>query len=83
MSSMTDLSESLLRVENFYEQRNFIIHDLETVPRLRQQLLYRLRRGERRRRARRWRGRSRAGTSTAGVAIVEMSAAEEDRITVR
>lgn len=79
----TDLSKSLLRVEDFYEERNFIVHNLETVSRLRQQLLYRLRRGERRRRARRRCGSSRAGTSAAGVTIMKMSTTEEDWITVR
>jgi len=77
----TDLGESLLRVQYLNEQRDLIIHDLEAVPRLRQQLLYRLRRGERRRRARRRRGAPRAGA--AGVAVVKMRAAEEDGVAIR
>lgn len=81
----TDLGEPLLRVEYLDEQRHLIVHYLEPVSWLSKQLLYRLRGGERGGGARGGRRASRpaAPCRPRGAAVVQMGAAEEDRIAVR
>lgn len=84
----TDLGEPLLRVEYLDEQRHLIVHYLEPVSWLRQQLLYRLRGGERSRGARCRRRGSGSGAATRSgsrraAAVVQMGAPEEDRVPVR
>lgn len=80
----TDLGEPLLRVEYLDEQRHLIVHYLEPVSRLSQQLLYRLRGGERGGWARGRRGASCPGAPRARrAAVVQMGAPEEDRVAVR
>lgn len=83
-SFATDLGEPLLRIEDFDEERHLIVDYLESVPWLCQQLLYRLRSGERRGRAGGRRGASGSGAACATrAAVVQMSAPEEDRIAIR
>lgn len=72
-----------MRVEYLDEERHLIVDNLESVSWLRQQLLYRLRGGERRGWAGGWRGASGSGAAGAtGAAVVQMSASEEDGIAV-
>ena len=83
MVCATDLGEPLLRVEYLDEERHLIVDNLESVSWLRQQLLYRLRGGERRCGAGGRRGASGSGAAgAAGAAVVQMSASEEDGIAV-
>lgn len=79
----TDLGEPLLRVEDLYEERDLIVDYLESVSWLGQQLLYRLRGGERRGGAGSRRGASGSGAGCPGAGVVQMGTAEEDRIAAR